>query len=553
MKVIVKNKEVNLTKNEYKGQGGEGIVYCKSNIGYKIYHNPKKMIPEAKIRELSQINLPNVLAPLDVIYDTTRKPIGFTMKFLDRIEYLCKLFTRSFRDRNNISPQQVVDLVKEMQKTLIEIHKKKFLVVDYNEMNFLIDRKFAIPYHIDVDSWQTPSFRASAIMDSIRDRTTKQFTEFTDWFSWAIVTFQLYVGIHPYKGRHPKYKPRDWTTMMDDNISIFDKDVRIPANCQDLSVIPKLHLDWYKRVFQNKERSIPPFADAVLVAAAIVPRLIASTDKFAIQEVGDYASRVRRVYHFNGLNYILTSSNIYKEKTAVRSVSRDTRVELCPVVGNEPILSIQSGNEVTFEEINGTVLGKIIAEDMMFANDAIYTVHNGKLVENSFVKFKKVIHQTKTVCQIFEPAYQMLKGLVVQDILGKCWLAIPTRNICVNKHINELDGYRIIDAKHSSGICVILAEKQGRYSRFIFRFDESFDKYTVRVEDDVEIDTVNFITTPKGLCVMVVNDLKVEAFFSNDKVKVIDNPPFDSSMRLFHDGKKVLFANKEKLYSVTLT
>ena len=132
MKVFVKNKPVELTKTHYKGSGGEGSVYCKGRTGYKIYHDPKKMIPTGKIQELGVISLPNVLAPMEVIYDTRQHPIGFTMPYVDKIEFLCKLFVKGFRDRENVSPKMIVDIITEMQKTLIEIHKKNILVVDYN-------------------------------------------------------------------------------------------------------------------------------------------------------------------------------------------------------------------------------------------------------------------------------------------------------------------------------------------------------------------------------------------------------------------------------------
>ena len=36
--------------------------------------------------------------------------------------------------------------------------------------SFLIDSSFSIPYHIDVDSYQTDNFPCTAIMDTIRDR-----------------------------------------------------------------------------------------------------------------------------------------------------------------------------------------------------------------------------------------------------------------------------------------------------------------------------------------------------------------------------------------------
>lgn len=74
--------------------------------------------------------------------------------------------------------------------------------------------------------------------------------------------------------------------------------------------------------------------------------------------------------------------------------------------------------------------------------------------------------------------------------------------------------------------------------------------HTVRIDKDVDIDEINF-TVKKGICILIVNDEKVEVFSDNNKIKVINNPPLDSSMEL-SCGYKVYFSNKKVLYSVSL-
>lgn len=568
MKIFVKGKgPVNLDKNHYKGSGGQGTVYCKDGMGYKIYHDPQKMISPAKIQELSMLKMPNVLAPKDVLLDGNNNPVGFSMPFVKDTEFLCKLFVKSFRDKNNISHQGIIDLIKKMQETLVGIHKEGFLVVDYNEMNFLTSPNFEIPYYIDVDSYKTPSFPPTALMESVRDRVSprNKFTELTDWFSWAVVTFQLYMGTHPYKGRHPNYKPKDWLKMMDDNVSVFHPDVRLPANTQDWAVIPKRHLEWYKRIFLNKERSIPPFADQIGLVAVPKPILISGTDKFEVEYVQDYTSPIRNIKLIGSIDYAVVDGEVYANKK-IFDFNRKAHVELCEVQGSAPVVAFQMpGHDVEFVHtamsgINGKNIGRIAADAMMQLDGRIYTMYNGHLTENVCTDFGngKFVHHSQVVCNIFEPACKMFRGVVVQDILGKCWIAIPYRpGSCYNSHVPELDGYRIIDAEYASGMhagfCVVLAEKSGFYDRFIFRFKlEDFSNYSVRIENNVEIDIVNFVVLPNDLCIMVINDLRVEAFFDNRKIKTIDNPPFNSSMKLFNKGMKVLFVNKNKLHSVRL-
>src|SRR6478736_593639 len=194
----VNGKNLMLKQSDYKAAGGEGVVYVKNGNAYKIYHDASKMIAVGKIQELSALTMPNILGPKDIIYHNNT-PVGFVMRYVSDTEFLCKLFTKGFRDKMGVTPDQINHLVKGMQDTLHEIHNKNILVVDYNEMNFLVNRGFDTVYNIDVDSYQTPSYRATAIMESIRDRKVKsgKFTKESDWFSFATVAFQMYMGTHP--------------------------------------------------------------------------------------------------------------------------------------------------------------------------------------------------------------------------------------------------------------------------------------------------------------------------------------------------------------------
>lgn len=306
-KILLKNGGTeSLDKNSYVAAGGEGTILQKGSVAYKIYHDAAKMIPVSKIQELQILKtFPNVLGPQDIILDSHSKdPIGFTMRYIQDTEFICRLFNKNFRTDNDITPDMIVELVKNLQKTLIEVHKNKILVVDFNEMNFLTDKKtYLTPIYIDVDSYQTPTHRATAIMESIRDRLVKnnQWTEMSDWYSFGIVAFQLYMGIHPYKGTHPKYSPKEWFKRIEDSISAFNKDVTLPASCQDWSVIPKPHLDWFKRVFEGKERSVPPMPDQTIVVALMKPQMILGNNQFEINLIKDFGETIKSVYFFNGV------------------------------------------------------------------------------------------------------------------------------------------------------------------------------------------------------------------------------------------------------------
>ena len=554
IKIKTKKSVITLSDNNYKAAGGQAAVFIKNDLAYKIYHDPKNMIPVAKIHELSQINHPDVLAPIEPIFDISDKPIGFSMKSINGIEFLCKIFTQGFRKDKGISNQDIIDLVTRMQKTLEYIHSiSGMLVVDYNEMNFLLNDQFNIAYHIDVDSYQTKSFPANALMATVKDPLANKFTELSDWFSFAIVTFQMYIGIHPFKGFHPDFKPKEWDKRMKLGVSVFDKKVELPDVCQDFSVIPKRHLDWYKAVFIKNERSIPPYPDAAVVAM-IAKKVISSKGDFIIKLLMEYDKPIKRMYFLDGLRYVVTHNEIYKNDKSILKLSKSIdkiTFELSEVVNEEPVMAYLSQGKAQFFDLKKNPLSSISAENMMFANGVIYTVNNGQLVENSFERLGKLIHRTKIVSSIC-PSYKVFQGVVVQDDFMKCHLAIPfEKGKCVNILVPELDKKRIIDAQYEGGICILLVENQGSYFRTTLCFDVMHSSYKILEEPVDSIYPINFITLANGLCISR-DDEKVVLFKDLIQRKEVTGAPFTASMKLYKEHTQVLFVHDEKLYSVSM-
>ncbi len=97
MNLKVKGKgRVTLSKADFVASGGEGSVYRRGSLAYKVYNDPKKMIPVEKIRELSVLTLPQIIRPQDVLLDDHDRPVGYTMTFLSGAFTLCQLFTKAF-------------------------------------------------------------------------------------------------------------------------------------------------------------------------------------------------------------------------------------------------------------------------------------------------------------------------------------------------------------------------------------------------------------------------------------------------------------------------
>jgi hypothetical protein len=260
--------EVALTQTDYLATGGEGVVYAKGGYVYKLYLDPagaRARGIEAKLKLLQTIQHPHIVAPTDVLLNAQHEVEGFYMPQASGVP-LVKTFTNAWRDPNNFGIKESLALVENMRLAVQAAHQAGAVLVDANEMNYLADG--VAPRLLDVDSWQIGPFKASAIMPSIRDvHSGADFTPLTDWFSWAIVSFQVLAGIHPYKGAHPDFKRGDLQARMLANASVFDPRVAVNAGVRDYTnSLPGALLDWYRDVFQHGLRSAPPGVHAARVA-----------------------------------------------------------------------------------------------------------------------------------------------------------------------------------------------------------------------------------------------------------------------------------------------
>jgi serine/threonine protein kinase len=546
-KYKVKGQTVNLTDRDFLSQGGEGSVYAKGNTAYKVYLDPKKMISLGKVQELGGITDSRVIKPEEAMYDGNT-PVGYTMRYVKGTTALCQLFTKSFKDQNSIGFDQIVHLVKGMRATLDNIHSNNVLVVDYNEMNFLVNGGFDEVYYIDVDSYQTPNFHATALMESVRDRHSghNQFSEETDWFAFAVVTFQLFIGIHPYKGRFKGLKGFD--ERMTNNVSVFHPDVKIPKNCYPFDVIPPALRSWYEQVFESTLRAPPPAEFDAAAAMIVKVKVIGGSDNFEIQEVQAFDSDV--LYH---LNIHGTKCTVADKKIYAFGAGFDLpRTPAVGIYGGSPYAVWREGDRVKIMDItNRKELHSVLAADsLMTTNGRIYLKSNESILELEIMGGTASVRE---VARILPKATKLYPGVAIQNMLGT-WIAnvFPDTHMSFQVGLKPLRGYQIVDAKFDGGILMVIGTKNGQYDRFVFKVNGMLD--LIRTVEDITYTGLNFVTLDSGVCVMINSEEAVEAFNIKhpESVKVVEDDAIGGDMRLFKSGGKVMFARDNKLYNLRM-
>jgi hypothetical protein len=558
MDVTIKGKgHVSLNKADFLASGGEGQIFRKGAVAYKVYSDQSKMLSPDKIRELSVLTLPNIIRPQDIILDGHHRPIGYTMPFVKDAYALCQMFPRAFRDRMGLKPPVVLDLVRKLQEIVEHCHSRGILVVDLNEMNFMVDDGFDQVYAIDCDSYQTPSFPATAIMENIRDRHAKKFDAGTDWFSFGIVSFQMFIGIHPYRGKHPKLKTLD--ERMEQNVSVLNDAVSIPAVCYPFSNIPKPWLEWYKAVFEKGQRLAPPSGVQQVVIAVVAKVKVPGSNNFVTKKIMVLPEDVIR---FDAATrHAVTNQGVYfdsKLEFDSNGISKPPLLAMTPA-GRTIAAWLQGGKLRMYNISQGQDVQIDIAAEKAMACDGRICVKNAdKLLEILFVETASGIAFVSPVelCKVLPNATQLYDGVAFQDVLGSCHAAIsPKSKHCYQPRIKELDGHRICDARFDRGVLVAISYHGGQYRRTTIRFDEDFLSYDIyRIDNDVGAQAgINFVTLPTGVVVMVDNEKEEMEIFSaakgSTKAKVFSDPVLDD-IRLFRDGAQVLFCKGDELYSI---
>lgn len=509
MKFKIDNNVLSIDEQSaFVGAGGEANIYHVGSSAVKIYHNPAGMIPVGKMLELSSLKskggVGNVVVPEHVVYDLKNSPIGFSMQWLGETQYLCRLFANSFKTKNNITDKQVYDIIFQMAKIMRGVHDFGFLMIDPNEMNWLLNKAMDEVYSIDADSFKTHSYGPTAIMESIRDRkvSNNQFTKDSDWFSLAVVLFQLYTGVHPYKGIHPNFG-KDWAKMMDNNVSVFDSHVTLPNNVKPPSVIPEPQRKYFERVFQYGERGPFPTKDYVPVSATqFVPRTVINSSTVEVEVLASIGENIIDVSNNTlGIPCFVTKHGTYVNTSKAGNFNYN---------GSARILCCSDGMFVVYKDknsgaiiVNNFLTGNqekelagfcdfFIAKDKTDGNTHLFCLDEAKrnLFKINFLLDFTTTLSKKSVSVVPELIIHLSNptiyyGCVLQNILGKYVVVAPSGgDYVIEQSLPELDGSRVTDAWYERGVLVVISEKRGKYKKYVFKFINN-DK-VVKVYDAVE-------------------------------------------------------------------
>jgi len=521
--------------------------------------------------ELGVLTRPNIIKPEEILMDGNGKSVGFTMKFAPGYP-LTEFFTNGFRKDNNILDSTINDIVKIIVDTIAFIHSNGCLIVDGNELSYIVNKLFKDVFLIDVDSYQTKSYKPTAIHDNTRDLHTVGYSPLTDWFGAAIVLCWLYVGVHPFSGgKHPKYTKKGIENMVDrmkNNISIFNKDVKLSKRTRDLSCIPDNYKSWFIDLFENGNRCPPPGAPGRIVLTPVYTKKVKGTNNFDIVLLKEFSGDVvlyRRTSGSTIVTTIETSEQGSKYSYFVNNklvLSSDSNVDvLLSKISSTPAFALYKDGKFEFKSPQGYTSGYQFGTSKFMLDNTLYIKNDGDLIsvalnETIFGSTKRITASAENSWNVMPHSSIMMDGFLLQKALGNQYLYIPvpSKNQCMIIKVPELDGYRIVSGKYNNNVCMLVGKKGSVYNKIILRFCHDFSMHDCRVIEDVDIDSINFAVLDNGICASI-EDGKLVLFRNtpNDPgLKSIEDPELNSSMRLWSDGAGILASIDNKLYSIKM-
>ncbi|MEE2787247.1 MAG: hypothetical protein VX589_07900 [Myxococcota bacterium] len=537
---------VDFDHGNFLAQGGQGTVHVFDQHAHKIFFEPSQCPTRGKMEALAQIRDARVMAPIAPLIDATSKIRGYTMPLVKDAFPLCRFIPFGVRQREGITPEKVTTWVSAMADIVRNIHRAGVVVVDLNEMNVLMTESDPMVFFIDVDSYQTQHFSATALSDTVRDRHMgpKGFGEDTDWFSFAVVSSQLFMGMHPYRGRHPHLHGLD--ARMHAHASIFDHGVTCPSQTGPSCPMPSGLRQWYRAIFEGRTRQAPP-QDLGAMTVRTSPEL----DQFhQLQMEVDqtYDSRVRYWGRRNENTIVVTEAYVYVNGHQVgRAPSGQIECGFSRVHDRPVLASWSSMGGLTLWD---PLRDQTLAFDMSVTG---LTSHRGQLYAlaghrllglNCVEVGSDIVIVPKTTATVRRHGTQICRGVAVQTVLGSVYFTLLEVDGVVTMHWPELDGARIIDALYESGVLWVLSYTDNQYTRWTIRVQSPVGRTHIEQEqlespcalDGVVLDAGIVVQRTQSDCLKLTHrDPR------RSEQRTVSTPAHTAEMKLFARGASLGF------------
>jgi len=550
---LANGKMMTLSKQEFLTQGGEGRIYVRDAFAYKIYADRTKALSTQKLYELQRIKSPNIVTPTQPIYDIKGNIRGYQMPFVQNSKPLCRIFNLAYKKQHNITSSVLLKLITQLKKIVYAVHQQNCLIVDLGAHNFLLSSDHTQLYCVDVDSFQTPSFPATALLDSVKDwhRQDDNFSQNSDWFSFAILCVQIMMGIHPYRGKHPHIK--SLSTRMQQSVSIFDPSVRLPLICPPIEILPLSLRTWLESVLQKKQRLAPPKTTETTITST--SNFTPST-KLLAKKMQLTSSHPILGYLFDrSQHYLLTKQHLIGSQQRIPLSCPAPCSLICePKSGRIIVVCLHNKQLFLYDPKRNALIGDALPVRAIscFHNQVFALQHNRLLQINLHLVNNNIIYTTSIQATVLPKASKLFTGCIIQDMFGTkiCTPLSPNMpRLPISLPLPKES--RIVDATCVQHVAQILYRYKGElYLRRIF-LTPDLPHHTY---PNIETENTHFVITDAGVGIWLQCSGDLEIFSTVD----IHSPRRNllsvlcGDELLQYSNGKVLYINSKELIHIEM-
>ena len=495
MKVWVEGKEITLGQNNWVTSGGEADIYKIKNKAYKIFKDHKDRYLEDRLVFSNKWASLNVARLESIIRNKSGNPIGIVVPWLDG-EPLLMAFNNNWRNDHRVDFPLTGEWTEQIRIIVDGVLKSGARMVDANEWNYIIQK--GCIWALDTDSWCIPGVHATAQMPSIKDLHYPVESIEADWFAAAVVTFQLWTGIHPYKGNIDGFKKGDISERMKKNISVLHADVRVPSVTRDWRNIPKGLLSWYIDVFEGGGRMPMPsknrWEQGVNISpVAVFKNIIHGAVKKLFVQEGSYKQgaviKNGEVFRHDGikLNFLTNDIDLVWEYSPDSYAGIKRHLDVLNII--DEFNNLQIDNVIGYWVIDNILWVKHIDSLVAYTKETIGS--NSYLVPRSkWAVSTQSLLKSGNICWAYE-----LGGLI-------SWFLID--GYPVVKRLKVFDGSKFIRVMQCGKYLTIVHKKNSSTGQFLSLYDVVSD--AVVFESDISDSIFNATLIGRDCLFIVVDD-----------------------------------------------
>lgn len=216
-------------------RGGEGKILTipeLPNQVAKIYLNANyQHMSKAQKDALACLDAELFVKPLELIFNKKGGDIiGFTMSYIppDFVP-LSAFYNKNYGANVGISDDFKLQVAEKVLEGVQAAHSQDVVIGDLSGLNILVNLQKEVKF-IDTDSYETAVHTHwGVLLDEIRDYLYQgQVSKESDYFAVAVVLFNLFTSLHPFKGVHKVVK--SMAERMINKIPVFaqDSDLILP-------------------------------------------------------------------------------------------------------------------------------------------------------------------------------------------------------------------------------------------------------------------------------------------------------------------------------------